>query len=106
MKGREMIDLDVYPVKSPEAYGKIVDSEAVLVMTQLGQVKVLNDVGARIWSLANGSNSIGDIVNQIYAEYQVDQEQAQRDTSEFIDSLVHIGILKISEVSVAVEPFE
>ena len=42
------IHLDSIPVMLPTVVGRVVDEEAVLVLPEQGQVKVLNQVGARI----------------------------------------------------------
>jgi hypothetical protein len=71
-------------------------SEAVLVLPGKGQVKVLNDVGARIWSLANGTRTVREIATQITAEYQVDQATAEADTLEFLADLVEREIVTLA----------
>ena len=48
------IDQSTIPQPNPEAIGRIVDREAVIVLPQKGKVKVLNEVGAAIWDLIDG----------------------------------------------------
>ena len=98
-----MLSLDHVPVPVASVIGQVIEAEsspraeAVLVLTDVGQVKVLNEVGARIWSLADGTRRVRDIAAAVSAEYQVSQEQAEQDTLEFIGELVARGIISVSE---------
>ena len=97
--------LDMYPIPGSDVIGSIVkgrgaqQSEAVLVLPGKGQVKVLNDVGARIWSLADGTRTVREIAAQLTAEYQVDPATAETDTLDFLADLVQREI-----VTLAAEP--
>ena len=70
---RSRSGLDSYPVPNSKVVGRIVDNEAVLVLPEQGQVKVLNEVGARVWKLTDGSITAREIAGKISAEYQVEQ---------------------------------
>ena len=74
---------------------QVVEGEALLVIPGQGQVKVLNEVGSRIWSLADGSLTLGEIVEVICREYDVEYQQARADVLEFINQLVERGILTL-----------
>lgn len=82
-----MLDLDTRPAPNPTVVGRVVEGEAVLVLPQRGEVKVLNEVGAHIWELVDGSRTVREIVDVICAEYDVDEEQAETDTLAFIAEL-------------------
>jgi hypothetical protein len=88
-----MITLDSYPTPNPTVAGSIVEGEAVLVLPEQGQVKVLNEVGARVWSLADGTRTVRDIVAVICAEYDVEPTRAEADTLGFLAELVDRQIL-------------
>jgi hypothetical protein len=79
--------------KNPDVIGKRTDDEVVLVMPKEGQVKVLNEIGALIWELTNGKRNIGQIVDEICIQYEVDLENAELDTKKFIKELVDLNIL-------------
>jgi hypothetical protein len=98
-----LIELDSYPVLSSNVIGKVLNSEstgrqeAVLVLPHTGKIEVLNEVGARIWSLSDGSRTIAEISAAICAEYNVNPDDAQRDVLEFIEKLHLKGIIEINE---------
>jgi hypothetical protein len=89
--------IENYPRPAQDVVGKILDHEAVLVLTSKAQIKVVNEVGARIWRLADGSRSVAQIAEQICLEYDVHPEEALHDTLEFIDDLVERDILVLAE---------
>lgn len=91
-----MLSSNSIPAPNPNVVGRMVDGEAVLVLPDQGQVKVLNPVGARIWSLADGSRSIAQIAQVICDEYDVDPQQAQADALEFFTRLEDKGVVSFS----------
>jgi hypothetical protein len=92
------VKLEDYPVPEQDVVGQVVDGEAVLVFPSKGKVKVLNEVGARIWALADGKRSIGDIATQITKEYEVDISQAQQEALGFIQELVDKDVMRIANI--------
>ena len=59
------VSLEDYPHPTAKARGRFLDREAVIVLPDRGEVKVLNEVGARIWALADGSRSVREIAAAI-----------------------------------------
>jgi hypothetical protein len=89
-----MIALDSYPVPNPAVVGRLVEGEAVIVLPEQGQVKVLNEVGARIWALADGTRTLRQIATALGDEYEVDQAQAEADVLDFVAQLAERGIIR------------
>lgn len=89
------IHLDSIPVMLPAVVGRIIDDEAVLVLPEQGQVKVLNPVGARIWTMIDGVRSVREIAALIGQEYEVDPRQAEEDTLQFVRDLEQRNVLRI-----------
>ena len=88
-----MITMDMIPIPNPLVVGRIIEDEAVLVLPSKGQVKVLNGVGARIWSYLNGKRTVREIVGMIHNEYAVDEQVAQEDTRIFLGQLADKEII-------------
>lgn len=61
----------------------------------IAPIYVLNDVGAFIWECINGENSLDDIRNMIVEEFEVDQEEAEKDLITFIFHLDKIHAILI-----------
>lgn len=87
-----------HPAPHPQVAGRIIDGEAVLVLSESGQINVLNSVGSRIWELADGTRSVDEITAAIVEEYDVSPQQAERDVNEFVQRLVEKEMLVLGEV--------
>ncbi len=79
------------------AIGRVVDDEAVIVLPGEGKVKVLNEVGAFIWSQVDGVRRVSEIVDLVCDEYEVDDAQAQADTITFLTDLQQRGVIVLVE---------
>ena len=90
-----MISDDACPRPSPGAVWREVEGEAVVVLPGKGQYKVLNQVGARVWKLADGTRTVRQLAEAICAEYDVAAEVALRDVRAFIEALVTKGALAV-----------
>lgn len=81
------VSLETYPRPAVTARGRLLEREAVIVLPDKGEVKVLNEVGARIWALADGSRSVREIAAEISRQYDVSAAQAETDTLLFLREL-------------------
>ncbi len=91
-----MVRIDTTPSRNPEVVGRMVGSDAVLVLPLQGQVKVLNEVGAYIWSLVDGEKSVHQIVQQVIEAYEVERAQAEADALAFIEELANKKLVFLS----------
>ena len=92
--------LNLYPIPLPGVIGKIVDGEAVVILANKGQVKVLNEVGTRIWELADGYRKISEIIKIVSDEFDANIDKIEQDTLDFIDQLVSKGMFTLSQQSI------
>ena len=90
-----MLSLDSVLTPNPMVVGRIVNDEAVLVLPEIGEVKVLNEVGSRIWELTDGTLSINQISTLIFDEFEIDKSTAQKDTLEFAVECLEMEIFII-----------
>lgn len=77
----------------PGVTGQMLAGEAVVLVPHRGTVEVLNEIGARIWQLADGTRTLETIACCICAEYDVGRADAIRDTTIFVQQLVSRGVL-------------
>ena len=59
------------PVAHPDVAARIVAGEAVVLSPNQHMVRMLNEVGTRIWELADGTRTPADIAVQLTEEYAV-----------------------------------
>lgn len=93
-----MPTLNQRPVRVATVTTSMVGEEAVLLQPDHGQIKVLNDVGARVWRLADGSRTVSAIVTEICLEYEVDRARAEADTLAFVADLEAKSLLVLEPV--------
>ena len=93
---REFVTLDSVPQHVPMVVSRVIDGEAVLVHPGQAKIRVLNAIGARIWELVDGQQTLGDIAQAITAEYEVDLPRAQTDVVAFCADLAQAGVLTTS----------
>ena len=90
-----MIDLDkVYRVSDRVASRKIVD-EVILVplrdsVAEMESLYSLNEVGARVYDLIDGSRTVRQIIAVIVQEFEADAEQVKGDVVQFLQQLLSI----------------
>ncbi len=87
------LTLNSFPVPAEHVRGRRLDQEAVVVLPDRGEVKVLNEVGAQIWALADGSRTVQEIAAAICQEYDVPPAVAEADTLSFLATLQQKGLI-------------
>jgi hypothetical protein len=85
---------DRFPCRHPDvAFRAVGDDGGMVVLPSRAEVKVLNPVGIKIFSLLDGKHSTDAIAREVVAEFDVSEEQARRELIEFLDVLGANGML-------------
>ncbi len=95
-----MLNSDAYPVPHPQVAARILDGEAVIILGETSEVVVLNEVGSRIWDLADGRRSLADISRQVAAEFEAEPGQIEADIHRFVHSLIQDKMVTLSSTPV------
>lgn len=66
---------------------KKVEDEIVLIHPEGGSFIALNEVGSRIWELADGTMTIEEIIAEIAREFEEEKSKIEKDTIEFLEEL-------------------
>ena len=86
----------IYPKRHPQTAGRVIDNEAVLMLSDDSEIHVLNAVGSRVYELADGTNSLAQISQQIAQEFDVSLEQAAIDTQDFLQELLDRNVFVLA----------
>jgi hypothetical protein len=86
--------------RSNDVVCRQVGSESILVpirnhVGSLESIFVLSPVAARIWSLIDGTTPLGQIVDTVCEEYEIDRNTASEDVRQLIDSLEEIALVRM-----------
>ena len=58
----------------------------------------LNEVGTRIWQLLQRDSSVGEALDALSEEYDVDREQLASDVVALLDKLTAAGLVMLTHV--------
>ena len=90
--------LDIIYNHDPSIVSRMIAGETILVpirknVGDMEHIYTLNETGARIWELIDGTHTVEEVLQQIVREFEVDPEQAKSDLLELIDGLLEQGTL-------------
>lgn len=85
---------------SPNIVTRKTGSEYVLVpvannIADMNSVYTLNESGAFIWELIDGKRNIGEIINSLTLEYDIDNAAAAKDIFSFLEDMSKYLIINI-----------
>ena len=91
--------LEIRYERDPNVVSREIAGEQILVpirkrAVDMAALYVLNETGARIWSLLDGQRSLADVRDLLVEEYDVKPEAAEGDLLEIVGQLQEIGVLK------------
>jgi len=74
-----------------------IDNETVMMDIDQGRYFGLNKTGTRIWALVAEPIVIGDLCDQLTAEFSVPREQCEQEVMGFLQGLLKRGLLQVEE---------
>ena len=85
------------PESRPRRRGDVLSKEAgdtvVLLTPDSGEYFTLNEVGGRIWELADGSRSVSEIAEVLAQEYEAPTDEIEADALEVLGELAEEKLL-------------
>jgi hypothetical protein len=75
------------PRTRPGLAERIIDGEALIVNAEGGEILVLNEVGAFLWTRLDGRHPVSELVDDLLGEFDVDPATARNDVEAFLTSL-------------------
>lgn len=84
--------------KDDSIVSRRIEDEVILVpirhdVADLQSIYTLNEVGAYIWEQIDGHRTTAEILALTVEEFQVTEEEAQKDLTQFIEELSAIGAI-------------
>ena len=90
----EVIVADFVPCTGPSVVVSYLDNEAVLYDTVSQRSVLLNVTAARIWSLCDGKNSVGEIGLLTAEAFSVAVDDIAREVENVIKNFGDLGLLQ------------
>jgi hypothetical protein len=75
------------PKRNKNVAWRVIEQEAILISSEDSMLHSLDEVATLIWEMADGEHTVDQIVDRVCEEYDVEREQAQKDTVEFLEKL-------------------
>jgi len=83
--------------RAPTALSRAFEHEVAVILPTASAVRVLNEVGARVWTLADG-RTLSQILDVLVNEYDVERTQLRVDIEAFLSELQGRGLLETPPV--------
>ncbi len=83
------------PVKNNDIIWRNVGGETVLLNSQNGKYFGLNAVGCSFWEKIDGSLSLGQIVELLQKEYEVERAVLEQDILQLVAGLQDNGLVSL-----------
>ncbi len=84
-----MISPETIPAHSPKVVVRRINNESLLIpltdnIADMDSLYRLNDTGAFIWDSIDGRRNIGEIINMLVEEFDVERDEAEKDILLFL----------------------
>ena len=80
---------------SPEVLFQEVSGEMVLLDLASENYFGLDEIGARIWALLESGSSVGETMDTLMGEYEVERETLEADVGELLEKLLKAGLIEL-----------
>lgn len=88
-----MVDQNLIPNQAPDLIWRSLEDGTVVADLEEGKVRVLNEAGAFIWHQIDGNHSVAEIAQALGLRYELSDEQALNDVSDFLAELDERGLI-------------
>ena len=79
---------------SPEVLFQEVSGETVLLDLKSESYFGLDVVGTRMWGLLQSGSTLGEVVEALLSEYEVDRETLESDVGKLLEDLEQAGLIQ------------
>jgi hypothetical protein len=87
------MDADSRPQRRSDVLAQTAGDTVILLTPDSGEYFTLNEVGGRIWELADGSRSVAEIVAVLVDEYEAPLDEIQADALDVLGELAEAGLV-------------
>lgn len=86
--------------RSRSVVSRVVAGETLIVPVRgkvgdLASIYSFNGTGSLIWRLLEAPRELTELIGAVEREYEVGQEQAQKDVTRFVDDMLSVGLVEV-----------
>ena len=74
-----------------------IDGETIMMSIDNGKYYGLNTVASRIWEIIKDEPLFSEIIEKLTIEYDIEKQQCETETKEFIDKLIENKLIKLGK---------
>jgi len=97
MKIKPNITLQSNIQRNPGMVTSNLDGEIVMMSVENGEYYGLDEIGTRIWQLMEHPIVIENLINCLTNEFEVEREECEEDTIEFLEDLHSRNLINLLE---------
>lgn len=87
--------LDTRPRRHPDTRFRVIEGEAIVILPEKMELRILSETGSRIWDLIDGERSVGAMVDVVVEEFAVERDVASADVISFLQELAGHGLVSL-----------
>ena len=95
MKSSDVIDLDTMVVQTRDLISSELDGDTVLMSLTQAAYYGLDSTGQHIWKLIAQPCRVGDLCEQLVADYAVERTACEQDVCAFLTELNKEGLIRV-----------
>jgi hypothetical protein len=99
-----VVETSAVPTRHPASSSRTIDGQAVIAISELAQIHILNDVGTRVWNLIDGSRTVSEITTIVRQQltdegYEGVSSDVASDIESFLEAMAASGMVSLGEGS-------
>jgi GeoRSP system PqqD family protein len=80
--------------KGDDSAWRTLEGRAVILSGHDGMLRMLEEIGTRLWELLDGDRTVEGIIEILLKEYDVEAEVLEKDVLEFLNDIKSRGMIK------------
>jgi hypothetical protein len=98
-----VVETSAVPTRNPASSSRTIDGQAVIAISEMAQIHILNDVGTRVWNLIDGSRTVSEITALVTRQledegYEGVSSTVAADIEEFFEAMAAKEMVSLGPV--------
>jgi len=99
-----VVETSAVPVRNPASSSRTMDGQAVIAISEMAQIHILNGVGTLVWNLIDGTRTVSEITDLVRGQltqegYEGVSAEVASDIEQFFEEMAAKGMVTLGEGS-------